>query len=385
MLVLTGYIIPESDSEDLRQLAHQQHAPGARGRRPRHPGTRSPGDPRRGFRRIIRFATAGLPGRRQGSRRCRPVAWRALWPATSIWPLAHAHEEFREARDRCPVLIFVQQGVEREPAQQKFVDEVGGWASGYYRASYTTPEELRDAVTRALHELELGIARGGADETELLSRAKELLPAGRGQAGQPRVCVVVAGGPPQSVLRPSEIGDSQLADWLLQQALFGPAPIFDRRQGNQSAVRGHALEIEQERGASLLLDERGTIRILQAARQEVDRVDRVGISSIIEEDVQERIERAIRFAGATLDYIDGPRRVSDTVVIVALLEAGYMPWRTRTGQAASPNQATMSSMGSRELVSVELAPARRPRAALLHQADRFAKDLTVLLARQLRP
>src|SRR5712692_4443565 len=120
--------------------------------------------------------------------------------------LSPTHEEFREARDRCPVLVFVQQGVEREPAQQQFLDEVQGkeWGSGYHRASFTTPEQLRDAVTSALHELELRAARGGADETELLARARQLLPQ-RGPAGQPTLCVAVAGGPTQSVLRPAEI------------------------------------------------------------------------------------------------------------------------------------------------------------------------------------
>jgi hypothetical protein len=297
--------------------------------------------------------------------------------------LSPTHEEFREARDRCPVLVFVQHGVAREPSQQNFVDEVGGWASGYYRASFATPEELRDAVTRALHELELGLARGGADETELLARARQLFPD-RAPAGRPTLCVVVAGGPAQSVVRPSEIEDKQLADWLLQQALFGPAPIFDQRLGNQPSVRGHALELVQPR-ASILLDERGTIRVLQPAEQETDPLGRVAISSIIQEDVKERIERSIRFAGATLEHIDAPRRVSDVVIVVALVGAGSMPWRTRAEQAASPNQATMSMLGSREVVPVELAPARRPRAALLQQADRLAEDLTVLLRRQLRP
>src|SRR5205823_14860310 len=41
----------------------------------------------------------------------------------------------------------------------------------------------------------------------------------------------------------------------------------------------------------------------------------------------------IRFAGATLDHIDSPHRVSDIVVIAGLLDAGYMPWRTRAEQA----------------------------------------------------
>jgi hypothetical protein len=297
--------------------------------------------------------------------------------------LSPTHEEFREARDRCPVLVFVQHGLAREPAQQDFVDEVGAWASGYYRASYASPEELRDAVTRALHQLEPGVARGGADETEILARARQHYPS-RGLAGRPTLCVVVAGGPTQSVLRPAELEKQELADWLLQQALFGPARIFDQRAGNRSAVRGHALELEQER-AAMLLDEQGTIRILQPAIPETDPHARIGITSIIEEDVAERLQQAIRFAGAALDHLDGPRRLSDVVVVAGLLDAGYMPWRTRAEQAANPNEATMSMLGSRDVVPVELAPARRPRPALLQQPDRLAEDLTVLLGRQLRP
>jgi hypothetical protein len=52
-------------------------------------------------------------------------------------------------------------------------------------------------------------------------------------------------------------------------------------------------------------------------------------------------------------------------VLAGVLDAGYTPWRTRTEQAANPNEATMSMLGSREAAPVELAPARRPRAALL--------------------
>src|SRR5687767_12545308 len=38
--------------------------------------------------------------------------------------LSATHEEFREARDRCPILIFVQKGVVFDPQQQDFVREV---------------------------------------------------------------------------------------------------------------------------------------------------------------------------------------------------------------------------------------------------------------------
>ena len=37
--------------------------------------------------------------------------------------LSATHEEYREARERCRVLVFVQQGVEHEPPQQKILRE----------------------------------------------------------------------------------------------------------------------------------------------------------------------------------------------------------------------------------------------------------------------
>lgn len=59
------------------------------------------------------------------------------------------HEEYREARERCPVLIFVERGVTYEPAQRKFLREVQGWTTGHYTASFSDADELRDAVTSA--------------------------------------------------------------------------------------------------------------------------------------------------------------------------------------------------------------------------------------------
>jgi hypothetical protein len=61
--------------------------------------------------------------------------------------LSPTHEEFREARDRKPVLVFVREGVEREPRQEAFVAEVQAWQSGYFRGGFKTPDQLRDAVT----------------------------------------------------------------------------------------------------------------------------------------------------------------------------------------------------------------------------------------------
>lgn len=52
--------------------------------------------------------------------------------------LSPTHEEFREARDRCRVLVFVQRGVEPDPNQKVFIKEARDWASGTLTADLPT-------------------------------------------------------------------------------------------------------------------------------------------------------------------------------------------------------------------------------------------------------
>jgi hypothetical protein len=105
---------------------------------------------------------------------------------------------------------------------------------------------------------------------------------------------------------------------------------------------------------------------------------------LIEEDVRERIDESLRFAGWVLDTIDPLRRISDVVPVVAISDSGASGWKTRAEHAATPNQMTMGRLMGRDPEPVHLSPARRHRAALTHEAGAIADDLTVLLRRQIR-
>ena len=58
------------------------------------------------------------------------------------------HEEFREARDRRPILAFFQEGVSHDTDQAEFVKEAGAWEKGLFRERFTTPEQLRAQIAR---------------------------------------------------------------------------------------------------------------------------------------------------------------------------------------------------------------------------------------------
>lgn len=294
--------------------------------------------------------------------------------------LSATHEEYREARERKPVLVFVESGVEREPAQDEFLHEVQAWATGHFRAAYSSADELKRAVTRGLHEHELATSAGSVDENELIAGAKALLPTQHASVGHAALSVAVAGGPTQQVIRPAELEDSTLARDLQQEALFGPHPILDISEGIQVDVRGHQLLLEQP-SASVGIDESGGVVISQpASRQRRDRG--AVVPSLIEEDVTDAVLRAVRFIGAVLERIDPVHRLTDVVVVAQVQNAEYLPWRSRAEQQENPNSATMPIGGGRGNSMVMLSPARRNRQALTHDAERIATDLTALLRRE---
>ena len=296
--------------------------------------------------------------------------------------LAPTHEEYREARERCPVLLFVEQGAKHEPAQQEFLREARGWTTGHYTASFSEADELRDAVTAALRDLELSRATGPVDEGEMLGRAQALLPETRHQSQGVTLTVVVAGGPRQQVLRPRELEAPELEEEFTREGLFGAFRVLDRTAGTRHSIRANALVIEQDH-ASILVDQLGTVRLVVPAERPRTRGDfsSVSLSVAIREDVEELLQRALRFVAWILDRIDSVRRISDVVLVVNL--SGALTWRTRAEHERSPNSFPMRI--SNEPATVSLTPARRHRAALSQDTAALAEDLAALLDRRMRP
>ena len=350
----------EAATQAIRTLAHEPRMAEDYGA--------SPGSPQETCLRGVRDADATvlLLGPRYGARQ--------------ESGLSATHEEYREARERSPVLVFVQENVEREAAQDEFVREVQDWTSGQYTARFSTPDDLRVAVTRGLHQFELSRAVGPIDENEMLVRAQERVPAVHAY-GQAALSVVVVGGPRQQVLRPAELEAQSLSSTLMQEALFGSTPILDRACGTDTKVEGNTLIVEQDQ-ASISIDELGTVVITQPA-MEASSGGRWASSGLIEETIRDRLEYGLLFAGWALDHVDQPKRLSDIVVVAALLGGGYLGWRTRAEHMADPNTVPGRIGGSNRVV-VMLSPARRNRAALRFETATMAEDLMVLLRREVQ-
>lgn len=294
------------------------------------------------------------------------------------------HEEYLEARDRKPILTFVQSGVDRDEQQAKFVSEVSEWQTGHFRVSFKTADELRDLVTRAIHDYQLANAAGPLDTAAVSAAALGMLPKTRqnSQASSPTLHVSIAGGPLQRLLRPAELEASTLADAIHQQGLFVEPKLFSKSKGVDQSIDGSALVLEQERGVRIQLGEDGSLLLrLPLERAEDSRSNGFGFFAIIEEDVLRELATALAFGAWLLDKIDSTQRITHVALAASIEASDHMGWRTQAEQVSSPNSGTMRMGNGQELPTSTTA---QPRVALRLKAAELAEDLMVPLRRQMK-
>lgn len=217
------------------------------------------------------------------------------------------------------MLVMVQEGVEPEERQRDFIREAESWEHGIMRRGFTDPDQLRDVVTRSLHDYMQRAASGTSDPDELRRRVKALLPEGRSVGGGARLHLIVAGGPPRTVLSPVELGDGELAR-SLQERLTFRVPVLDNQESTD--IRSvHDSLVFHQRAAEVVIHEDGSLRLTVAARTGDRQPHSVAGMAIIEEDLNDRIVELLQAAGLVLDEIDPVARLRDVLVQAAFTGA----------------------------------------------------------------
>jgi hypothetical protein len=303
----------------------------------------------------------------------------AHYGAKQALGLSATHEEYREAKDRCPVIAFVHEGVARNADQAAFVREVQNWENGLYRDVFSTADQLGRLITRRLHEWALANAAGPVNEQSLLEQAIALLPGEERRYGRYGRALVlgIASGPARAILRPSEIERSSFHDELLQLALFGGTRVFTPAKPTTADIEDHALVLTHDDGSGAVrLDGQGNL-MLKLPLTDTDH----GMV-VIEENVANLVAAALRYAVAVLDRIDPTQRITHVALAATLTgRSDTAVWRTQREQDASPNSYSVG-FGRDERKPVHLTPAVRPRAALQHQTDQLVEDIITLLRRE---
>jgi hypothetical protein len=304
----------------------------------------------------------------------------ARYGAKQASGLSATHEEFQEARDRCPVLVFVQEGISPEPEQAAFLIEVEAWKSGLMRESFSSSTDLQAKVTRSIHRLELATATAPFDGEKVLARALACFPGDeRGYHRGAAVSVAVVGGPAQTILRPSQMEAPELVETLEKEALYGTTRIFARSAATKASMEDDMLILSQDDRSErrLRLDAQGGILIRQPLE---DDNDRHGMSVVIVETVKDRLIDAIRYSNWLLEEIDPTQRLSHVVIAVSV--SGGFGMRTRAEHLASPNSISLNSFGQGDRPPVHLTPAHIRRPALIQNLTPLVDDLITLLRRQ---
>ncbi len=297
--------------------------------------------------------------------------------------LSPTHEEFREARDGKTMLLC-------SCGKASSVSLVRRHSSPKYRrgravtfaADFKTADELRDAVTRALHEYELANAAGPLDPAKIVEAAIAQLPHPRAnqRADTPTLHLGIAGGPSQRLLRPARLEARELSEFIQREALFGAQRIFDKVKGTNEVIEGTALVLNQDRGAQIRLDESGSLLLSLPLDDSKERPRAgFGLFAIIEETVIHRLSTGLAFANLVLDHIDSTQRLAHVVVAATIDASDYLGWRTQAEQDASPDSGTMRMGTDEQLPPVHM---QVPRSKLRLATHELAEDLMVGLRRQ---
>lgn len=287
--------------------------------------------------------------------------------------ISATHEEYLEARERVPVLVFVQKEVVREARQEELISEVRRWESGHSTESFTNSNDLQELVTKRLHQLDVVLAQTPLDSESMVRRCNELIPQSGREA---QLALAVAVSPVQEIVRPAEIEDRAFADALMQAALFGNSRVLSPAKGTTPRVEGHTLTIAQD-DAYFSISESGELAVVQPA------LSRLGeerhSQALIEEDLNDRIVSAIKFMAETIETVDGRARLADVCLGAALTNADYVPWFTREQVRQQPSSWAVGTGRQRSVV--HLNPPVRKRAIMGMSAVQWGTDLLVLLRR----
>lgn len=215
---------------------------------------------------------------------------------------------------------------------------------------------------------------------QLLTRALSLVPDRQHTGGEVSLAVIVGTPLTAPILRPAELEEPSLAQWLTRELLFGEPALLDFSEPTVPAISDNSLVVRQSRGW-VAVDSFATVVVLRPLR----RAERsTGLPAVIEEHVRRDISDALHFAGIVLDRLDDSGAIRQVAPVVALIGASYGAWRTEAEQAASPNSMVLNMSGSDRPIA-HLSPPARGRDELRTGAADMAEDLTVLLRRAARP
>lgn len=295
--------------------------------------------------------------------------------------LSPTEDEYRHAVSRGkPVLAFVHEGVEREEAQQAFVDRVRGkWErDGVYTSSFTTPHELTLLVVKALNEQRTrdagGDAQPAAKERALALAAGERHRSHHSSGRTVRVAFVPVGTP--GLLDAFALDDAKLSIRVIEAArrheLFSQAAAAEH-QLNSAGVVVAGREERHGEGATVTFADDGAVLVELPVQSDGS----MGSMAISHPRVTAGIEAAGLLAQDLWDLVEHGDRVGQVCAAIGVPDAGSCSYSMsgRTG-----GTMTMGSTPSPLVAPDPPVVLRRADVGAPATSDRLAIPLKRLFA-----
>ena len=285
--------------------------------------------------------------------------------------MSPTEEEFDQAtRAGIPVIALVQEGVDREPAQQRFVDRVrGSWESGRFAPGFTGAGDVALAVVRALNHWRSAApseAQAEAAQARLGALAQGV---GRQASGGSKLRVVSVPIANARLLDDVALSSpNQLIEDL--SALARSSHLISNAVGITGEVSANddvRLQSTVQRGWEQLTLTVGADGAVLAEGPVGGQGQFFGTSIVLHDRVPEVIQRSLHFAQAVWQTIDRRDEVAQVFVAIAVPEAGQKIYAL----VEPGNQLSMGGYGRLPQVLVAPEPP-----LLVRRQDLLAPELT---------
>ena len=156
--------------------------------------------------------------------------------------MSPTEEEFEEALSAgIPILALVQEGVEREPRQQAFVDRVrGAWEDGHFAPVFTNTSDVVTATVRALSGWKSRAPDAAAREA-CATRVRELAGSHNNAAGVAILRTIAVPLIRRPLLDAVKLTDSATADSVIAAART--SGLVSQSEGFEPAVTADSITI----------------------------------------------------------------------------------------------------------------------------------------------
>jgi hypothetical protein len=232
-------------------------------------------------------------------------------------------EEFdRAVEEGIPVLAFVQEDVEREPAQETFLQRVRGtWETGVFAPGFHTPTELGFAIVRSLRQMEEGAADADALPAAR-QRAADLAGSSstRGYASGSAMRVVFVPVGTSTLLDAAALDEPGLGDRIA--SIARAHGLVAQATGIEVAIRADAITAigKGNRGSSdttIILLPDGAVCVEADVRAD----GMLGGSAIAHGKVESLVEGASRVAQDLWAFADTGGRIRQVVGVLGVPDA----------------------------------------------------------------